>query len=126
MDRKFFVDRAADGELAALALSVIRSQSVASVLSIIVSERNSLTPASTPAQRKRSRRRPGLTMTRERLEHPAGQSLLLEQTKLSLEAGYWTYEIMGNVGATLLQLLFRAKRRVLRERRRCMAVLVAM
>ena len=48
-------------------------------------------------------------MTRERLEHPAGQSLLLEQTKLSLEAGSWTYERMGNVRAALLQLLFRDK-----------------
>ena len=32
-----------DGELAALAFSIIRSQSVASVLCIIVSERNPLT-----------------------------------------------------------------------------------
>ena len=37
-----------DGEFAALALSVIRSQSVASVLCIIVSEPNPLTPTSIP------------------------------------------------------------------------------
>ena len=86
-DRKFFVDRGDDGELAALALSVIRSQSGASVLCIIVSEPNPLTPTSTPAQRKRSGGRPGLTMTRERLEQPEGQGRLLEETKLSLGAG---------------------------------------
>ena len=78
MDRKLFVDRADDGELAALAIlafGVIRSQSGASVLCIIVSERNPLTPTSTPAQRKRSGGRPGLTRTRQRLGHSEGQSL---------------------------------------------------
>ena len=87
MDRKFFVDRADDGELAALALSVIRSQSVASVLCIIFSERDRLTPISIPAQHERSGERPSLTMTRERLEQPDGQGPLSEDTKRKLSLG---------------------------------------
>ena len=62
IDRKFFVDRADDGELAALALSVIRSQSVASVLCIIVSEPITLDPTSEPGQHERSGWKPDLTM----------------------------------------------------------------
>ena len=96
--RKFFVDRADDGELAALALSVIRSQSVASVLCIIVSEPNPLTSTSTPTQHKRSGWRPSQTLTREQLEHPVGQSLPLEQTKLSLGAGSYSASGRGTYG----------------------------
>ena len=71
---------------AARAFNEIRSQSVASVLSIIVSEQNRLTRTCTPSQHERSGGRSGLTMTRERLEHPEGQDLLSKQTKPSLRA----------------------------------------
>ena len=110
------VDRANDGGLTGLALSVIRSQSVASVLCIIVSERNSLTPTSTPAQHERSGGKPGPKMTREQLEHPAGQESAVRGDE---EARSWTWEGMGNVRAALLRLLLNARRRHdLRERRR--------
>ena len=121
--QKLFVDRAEnggettdDGRLAVLAFNVIRSQSVASVLCIIVNERNPLTHmASTPAHHERSGWGPSLTMTRERLEHTEGQGPLSEETKAGLGKGSWIRKGMGNVRVGLLQLLLWDIRQVMPE-----------
>ena len=88
------------GGVAARDLNAIRSQSVASILCIVVSEPVPLIPTSEPAQLERSGPGPGLMRTRERLKHPAGRGPLSEETtQASLGAGSWTRERegMGNV-----------------------------
>ena len=68
------------GGVAARDLNAIRSQSVASILCIVVSEPVPLIPTSEPAQLERSGPGPGLMRTRERLKHPAGRGALSEET----------------------------------------------
>ena len=87
--QKLLIDRADDGRRRTNR-AAIQCESVASVLCIIVSEPILLPRTSTPAQHERSGGRSGLTMTRKRLEHLEGQSLLLAQPKLSLGADSWT------------------------------------
>ena len=81
-----------------LAFSVIlRSHSVASVLSIIISQRNKLTPTSTPAHHERSGWGPSLTRARSTCAPRRDRARC--QRRRSLGARSWTRERegMGNV-----------------------------
>ena len=68
------------GGVVARDFNAIQSQSVASILCIVVSEPIPLIPTSEPAQHGRSGPGPGPIRTRERLKHPAGRGALSEET----------------------------------------------